>query len=205
MSETRIEGTIRVLGLTDWWVGGLDEADRKAICEHYGPGQGETPGELRWTSQSRVSFLTTIATWLNKESVRFTAYKCLAKADEIWPDQASVIDLHFGLQHRCEVYYRWRDVDDFALDEAISSCRRSVAMQKDAAAALRKQGFVTWGNGIPGHHCFRQLAIIEEKRGNLDDAISLCKEARKEGWLDGWDKRIARLEKKRAKAIQARG
>lgn len=107
----------------------------------------------------------------------------LAKADEIWPDQASVIDLHFGPQHRCEVYYRWRDVDDFALDEAISSCRRSVAIQKDAAAALRKQGFVTWGNGIPGHHCFRQLAIIEEKRGNLDDAISLCKEARKEGGL----------------------
>ena len=178
-------------------------ADREALYGFYGPGQGVIEGKLLWTSQSRIKFLANIAEWLNKEDTRPTAYKCIAKADEIWPDDASIIDRHFALSTMCKVFYRWRDADEFALDKAISACWRSVAMQHEAAAAFKQPGHaLPWGNGLPGHYCFTKLAIIEEKRGNVSAAIEVCGDAIQGGWPGDWEKRIARLRKKEAKAAK---
>jgi hypothetical protein len=199
MVEKKIEGKIRVLGLDDWWLNELTQCDRDAVQQSYGPDQGEIEGTLSWTTQSRISFLTNVADWLKGEDTRFTAYKFIKKADEIWPDEAAAIQRHFALSAMCKVYYRWRDTDEFALDAAIASCKRSISMQHEAAIALRATGQITWGTGLPGHYCFKQLAIIEEKRGNFTEAVTICEEAKLEGWMDDWDKRIARLEKKAAK------
>lgn len=200
MSEVRIDGTVRVLGLSDWWSKELKECDRDAIKRYYGPGQGTRDGALKSTSESRVSFLTNIASWLNREDSRFTAYKCIDKADEIWPDNASVLDQHFGLSTMCKVFYRWRETDAFALDRAVEACRRSISIHHEAAAAFRAEVTEVWGEEFfPGHYCFKQLAIIEEKNGNLSEAIRICEEAKQEGWSGDWDKRIARLRKRLAK------
>ncbi|WP_458790893.1 hypothetical protein [Yoonia sp. MH D7] len=200
MVEKAIEGKIRVLGLESWWHEELTPEDRDAVEQSYGPDQGEIEGSLSWTTQSRISFLTNVADWLKGEGTRFTAYKFIAKADNIWPDDAPAIDRHFALSVMCKVFYRWRDVDKFALEAAIDACRRSVLMHQEALVAFKQPAHILpWGSGLPGHYCFKQLAIIEEKRGNFEDALKLCDEAKQAGWTDDWDKRVVRLRKKLAK------
>lgn len=203
MVQSKVEGESEVLGLSGWWRDELVPEDRAAILQYYAPGREQIDGKITWTSNTRIKFLSYMSQWLNKESARETAYKILKKIDDLWPDDGSVLDLHFALQHRCDAFYRWRDVDDFALEEAIASCRRSISMHKEAAAAFRLNP-LPWGQGIPSHHCFRQLAIIEEKRGNIAEAIRLCEEAKAEGWAGDWDNRIIRLKKRAAKSDQPR-
>lgn len=201
MVEKKIDGLVRVLGLDDWWLHELTQCDRDAVHKSYGPGHGESEGTLSWTTQSRIGFLTNVADWLKGEDTRSTAYKFIQKADEIWPDGASAIDRHFALAAMCRVFYRWRDTDEFALDAAIAACKRSLSMHHEVAIVFRQPVHVLpWGSGLPSHHCFKQLAIIEEKRGHFAEAIDLCEEAKQEGWLGDWDKRMARLRKKAAKA-----
>ena len=53
---------------------------------------------------------------------------------------------------------------------------------------------------LPSHHGYKQLSIILEKRGDFRGASDLCCQAKAEGWKGDWDSRIARLEKKLAKA-----
>lgn len=205
MVEKKIEGKIRVLGLDDWWLNELAQCDRDAVQQAYGPDKGEIKGTLSWTTQSRISFLTNVADWLKGEDTRFTAYKFIKKADEIWPDEASVIDRHFALSSMCKVFYRWRDVDEFALEAAIAACERSVSMHHEAVIAFKQPAHILpWGNGLPGHYCFKQLAIIEEKRGHFVEALKLCEEAKQDGWADDWDKRMERLRKKAAKGTTSK-
>ena len=61
------------------------------------------------------------------------------------------------------------------------------------AKIFKKDEFYT---GLPAHAGFTQLAIIRDKQKRYTDAIELCVEAKRQGWADNWDKRIARYQKK---------
>ncbi|RBO91022.1 hypothetical protein DFR47_11019 [Pseudochrobactrum asaccharolyticum] len=109
-----------------------------------------------------------------------------------------ILSRHFAFQAICISYYRWRDVDDFAIGGAIEACEKSLAISKLAAEAfIIEEKF----DIIPSHHCFKQYAIIEEKRGNFAKAILLTRQAKAEGWQGDWDSRLVRLSHKMGKPV----
>lgn len=147
------------------------------------------------SEKDACSRLSMLATWFSKPGHEHCAIAFASKAGEFLGADMPVLDRHFALANLCIVFYRWRDVVPGALDSAIAACEACIAIHHEAAVEAR----ATFGF-VPAHHCFRQLRIIEEKRGNYERAIELCEEAKAAGWSDDWDKDIARLQRKRAKA-----
>lgn len=109
------------------------------------------------------------------------------------------LDEHFRLSQDIPVHYRARDTDPATLARAIETCERQIAIQEQAAKAMRRKGITHPDHSLPRHVGYEQLAVIREKQGRLDDAIKLSTDAMKAGWSGDWGKRIDRLEKKRAK------
>jgi hypothetical protein len=92
-----------------------------------------------------------------------------------------------------EIYYRNRDVDDFALPSTIEACKQQIALSTRAKQAFLKQ----WGQ-LPSHAGYKQLCIILEKQKKYDEVIRLANEAKMQGWTGDWDKRIEKCTKKKS-------
>lgn len=152
------------------------------------------------TPDEAASHLSMLATWFSKPGGENLAIKVAQKSIELIDDSLHPLDRHFMFANHCAVFYRWRDSVPGALDAAIDACQRGIAIQAEAAVEAKAE-FGT----IPAHACYRQLRIIEEKRGDYDRAIALCQEARDGGWADDWDHHIARLQKRKEKAIVSSG
>ena len=128
-----------------------------------------------------------------KIHLREVGYKLIARADTLVSEEVPVLSRHFYFASRGNYYYRWRDLDSFALEEAIESFYRQIDLAGCALECFRKDEGLGF---IPAHAGYRQLRIIEEKRGNFKLARELCKKAMTEGWSDDWGLQIARLNKK---------
>jgi hypothetical protein len=179
----------------NWWTETFTPDERAEIEEAYVPLGGGTAEDLALSDDP--SLLGNLAGHLKKEHLRHLGYKLLEHADTLVHDAVPVLSLHFYFAARGDFFYRWREVDDFALEEAAESYRRQIGLASDALEAFRDG---SWGGQIPAHAGYRQLRILEEKRGNLELARALCEQAKREGWADDWDKHIARIDKKLAKS-----
>lgn len=187
-------GAIKYYGLTDWWLTAFSETERKRILEAYGPG-GVIEGDILSMSGSAAGYFGTMATWLKNEKDRHIAYKLLEKAEELAP-AAPVLDRHFLYQNKKDIYYRFRDMDDFALARAIEACEQQIAISAKAAEAFRNE---YEDEALPLHIGYTDLAIIREKEGHLEDAILLCEAALAQKWGGDWERRIERYKKKLTK------
>jgi hypothetical protein len=180
----------------DWWAEAFTLDECAAIEDAFQPlGFGNISAE----SQGRSTNPNTIGILvghLKKENVRHLGYKLLERADTLINANIPILDLHFYLSARGNFFYRWRELDPFAFQESIESFQRQIGMASNAVMVFRESP--TWGF-IPAHAGYRQLRIIEEKRGNLTLARALCEQAKSEGWADDWDHQIARIDKKLAK------
>lgn len=127
-----------------------------------------------------------------------------------------VLDRHFALHEDIQRWCRQRDTNPKARAKAIERCQAQIACSDRAAWAfheldrigaergrLLKLGLKPVPSLLPGHTGFTQLAIIREKDGDFTEAIRLCQQAKHDGWAGDWDKRIARLEAKRARMPRA--
>jgi hypothetical protein len=47
---------------------------------------------------------------------------------------------------------------------------------------------------LPSHHGYKQLSIILQKPGGVNEALALCQQAKEQGWQGDWENRIARLQ-----------
>jgi len=130
---------------------------------------------------------------LKKDELRQIGYKLLKIADSYISPNMAILSLHYYWAARGEYFYRWRDIDDFAMDEAIDSFQKQIGLSLNALSEFQNDQSLGF---IPAHSGYRQMRIIEEKRGNLTLALELCKVAKEQGWSDSWDKHIARIEKK---------
>ncbi len=113
--------------------------------------------------------------------------------------QRKVTEKHFQYQYEIQSEYKNRDYPK-SFKAAVAACEKQIAMATEVAEVLR------WefpDQTLPAHVGFTQLAIIREKEGNLDEAIRLCKLAMEQGWAGEWESRIARCEKRLAKAATA--
>ncbi|UWQ84454.1 hypothetical protein [Leisingera caerulea] len=177
-----------------WWQSALSSEERETIESAFQP-LGNISAEVLVAS-GNPSAIGDLVGHLKKEALRHLGYKLLGHADTLVTEEVSVLNLHFYWAARGGFYYRWRDHDDFALEEAVQSFQRQIGLAENAVRVFKKEK--EW-DFIPAHAGYRQLRIIEEKRGNLTLARALCEQAKSQGWADDWDKNIARLNKKIAK------
>lgn len=197
--EGEIKGQIGYYGLEDWWLSEFSEEERNRIEEVFKPMGSDpgskplTEGDLSYSSQNAAGLLHALAGWFNKPGERELAKKIIAKATELAQAGSDVLDLHFSLQQRMEIYYRERETDPNALDEAIRACQDQIKIAPQAAKQFLKE---YPNQPLPGHAGYTQLAIILKKQEKHQEVIELCEKAKEQGWAGDWDKRIADAQKK---------
>jgi len=132
------------------------------------------------------------------------------EAYALYSKKYPALDRHFKITERLQ--HTYTPSSERAVETSIKICQELIAMSKDAKAAWLQQeedrakadkllGDKSHNRlSLPSHLGFRQYAIILEKRGDLQDAVRVAKQAQAEGWNGDWPKRIARCEAKVAKA-----
>lgn len=197
--------------LVAWWQSSFSADEREWMIARYSPltigvTSIDAPAKIvehnpllsllaRLPGERAFHQLSMISTWFAQNGGERCTVAFAKKAMEFYEISIPVLDRHFALHNQCVSLYRMRDVDPTALEGAIAACVASIAIHEQAALEAK----AAFGQ-MPSHHCFRQLRIIEEKRGNFDRAIKLCEMAKAGGWADDWDKDIARLRRKKHKA-----
>ena len=177
-----------------WWNTSLTLEEKATIESAFRP-LGNVSAEAL-VSSNDLNSIGNLVGHLKKEPIRHLGYKILEYADTLISENTPVLTLHFYWAARGEFYYRWREKDDFALEEAVKSFQLQIGLAQNALSVFTENE--QWGF-VPAHAGYRQLRIIEERRGNLTLARALCEQARSQGWADDWDKNIARIDKKLAK------
>jgi len=210
--KEKVEGELGYFGLGDWWLSTFTEEERNYIEKVFQPMGGEekplTQGEINIIgtegerialgTEKAVSLLSALAGWFKKPEDFSIAKRILNKAEEIGP--SDILDMHFLYQAEIQIFYRQRDRDPEAFNEAVEACQKQIGLAPKSARAF-KEAVIGEEHGkgesaLPGHVGYRQLAIIREKQKDYIEAIRLSKQAKKQGWNGDWDKRIARCEKK---------
>ncbi len=148
-----------------------------------------TEGIVESTTETAVGLLSGLAGWFRQPSDLSIARCILAKAEEI--GSKDPLDMHFLYQAMIEIYYRARESNPMALNEAIDACQKQIKLAPNAALAFRQET-----DELPAHVGYRQLAIVFEKERNYHEAIELSREAMNSGWAGDWQKRIERCERK---------
>lgn len=198
--EPKIQGEIGYFGLSEWWLSEFSEEERRYILRIFEPlgstGSSLIEGEISHTSGTVIKLLSSLAGWFKKKEDRTIAYRMLKKGEELINEKSDILDVHFLFQSKIELYYRNRDNDPDALEEAINSCKQQIELAPKAGAAFRKE----YSNApLPSHRGFEQLAIIEEKQKNFGAAIEISEMAMGQGWSGTWQKRIERCKRRLGK------
>jgi hypothetical protein len=166
----------------------LTEADRDAIRAAFRP-LGTVSPESMVASAASIS---TLLGHLKKPDVREVGYRLIAISEGLLPLETDLIQVHFYFFGVGQFFYRFRDVDSFALPKAIEAFEKQALISPSVRARLR--------DSMPGtpvrHGGFDQLRIIYEKAGNYLDAIRVCETASADGWAGDWESQIRRLSGK---------
>lgn len=101
--------------------------------------------------------------------------------------------LQIYYRDRAQHFYKQRNQDPEALAKAISYCEKMI---RYAPMAIHINRLDPLARELPQHHGYKQLAIIREREGNLNEAIRLCQQAMDEGWKGDWPQRLERYRKK---------
>ena len=200
----KVGGKIGHFGLGDWWLATFTPAERDYIEEKHSPMGGLpdvtlTQGNIGGTSQTAAGLLVGLSSWFVGPGDRHLALRILEKAEAEAEAGSDILDRYFVYSQMVKVYYAERETRPGAFEAAITACEKQIAVGPQAFAAFRSK----YGEAPPSMLGFTQLAIIREKQGDYAEALRVCHEAERQGWRDGkadWSKRIARIEKRAAKA-----
>jgi hypothetical protein len=196
-SREVIGGDIAYHNLTEWWITTFTKQERDYIVETFQPLGGSgirlIKGDIQYCSGSAVSLLSSLARWFKNEKDRKIGYKLLDKGEELINTKTRLLDIHFFYQNKLEFYYRFRDIDQGALNVAIEACKRQIDISDKASLAFKKE---YKDEALPIHVGYKQLAIILEKHKKYNEVIGLCEQAKNQEWNGEWNKIIARCNKK---------
>ncbi len=145
--DEQIGGFIAQANLGDWWLGEFDDAERTHILATFQP-MGASAGGASMLIEGNISgshgdpshLLYSLAGWFKREADRTIAFRIIDKAEELLAASPSVLTKHFTYQAKAEIYYRWRDVDSFALERAIQACRDQIAIAPQASKEFMGEG-----------------------------------------------------------------
>jgi len=192
-SDNLANGRLNYFGLTEWWNSEFSNEEKDHIVKTLPDGESLIRGGISYISGTAIDLLSGLAGWFNNDIDKTIAYRILKKAESMITDSTDIIAVHFFFNSKLKIYYRNRNNDPEALQEAIRACKQQIAIAPRVADAFRKE---YKGSVLPRHVGYEQLAIIEEKEKKWGSVISLSKEAMEHGWNGDWDKRIKRCEKK---------
>lgn len=187
---SRLNGTIKYLDLQSWWMDELSENERNLLLDGYpifDKVNPEIEAEVYSPATTHISFIKGLAEGFNNKEKRYFAHKLIAKAESLIEETSDPIDIHFLYSLKVVVCYRDRDAILNGLELAIEACEQQIKISPTAAKAFTKK----YRAGLPTHIGFTQLIIIMDKKKRYAEAISLCQEAKLQGWAGNWDKRIA--------------
>jgi hypothetical protein len=102
-----------------------------------------------------------------------------------------VADKHFSLSESIPILYKQRDQMGM-IEKTIAACMEQIELASDTAQALLNE---YPEQPLPAHLGYKQLAIILAKQNKYHEAITLCEQAKKQGWAGDWDKRIENYRK----------
>ena len=140
-----------------------------------------------------IGSLAALSTWFMSGDDIPLARRILAKSVERQESETgSVIDRHFIYYHMIRVYYRDRNRDKNALALAIETCEKQIALAPEVIRERPQE----WGEVLPAHPGFQQLAIILERNKDYEGAIRLSEGALRQGWAGDWEKRISRCKQR---------
>ncbi len=196
LKET-VDGYIGAYELSEWWFDTFTDEERNYIVEKYTPlGLSScTLIEGTVSVNTHVSiFLATLASWFSTKADLSIAIRMLDKAAELFNNKIKITDKHFYFMNNLQLYYKDRE-NEQSLEKAIYYCTKQIELAPQAKAEFLKEN----NTRLPKHVGYEQLAIIEEKRDNIEKALELSLQAKAEGWNNDWDSRISKLEKKLAK------
>lgn len=163
----------------------LSEEEQNGIRAAFRPLGVISPEEMV-TSASGIAILIG---HLKTPELRNVGYRLIALSEGLAGHEADPVKLHFYFHGVGKFFYRFRDVDDFALPKAIEAFERQTRLSAVVAPQLAQ----SLGGNVPGHAGFDQLRIIHEKAGNYLEAIKVCEAAQTDGWAGDWEKHIKRL------------
>ena len=189
-------------GLTAWWNTEFTPEEQNYILTKYQPlamGAGPKSNSTDLNRIIRpdgtlglVGSLAALSTWFMSGDDIALARRILAKSVERNESEiGSAVDRHYIYYHMIRVYHRDRDRDENAMALAIEACEKQIAL----ASQLIQERPREWGETLPEHPGYRQLAIILEQNKDFEGAIRLSQEASEQGWNGDWEKRIARCRK----------
>jgi hypothetical protein len=195
-----IKGYIGYFNLEEWWENEFTVEEKETILKLYELPPSEnlndysknllTELQISETSESRLQFVSNMATWFNKPESFILARKILEKADEFITETQNILDIHFHYQHKIEIFYRNRETGD-ALYKAIEACEQQISISDDSVNAFK----IDEDGIMPSHKGYEQLAIIKYKQMDYEAVISLCTRALQQGWAGNWEKRIEKAKK----------
>jgi hypothetical protein len=190
-TNSKIGGEIAYFGLQNWWVKDLTPQERNTILSLYQPiGLSKNSlieGNISYSGQTATAFLTGLLSWFKKPEYQQISSKIIKQIDALSMKKGSVMDRHFFLTTKIQIHYRNRDTEESALPAAIEACKELISISSSAKRAFLRD----YPNSpLPSHVGYNQLCIILEKQKNYDEVIRLAKNAKEQGWMGDWDKRI---------------
>lgn len=190
-------------GLFEWWNAEFTPEEQNYILTKYQPlvmGTGPNSNSTNLNHIIRpdgtlgpIGSLAALSTWFMTGDDIPLARRILAKSVERNESEVgSPVDRHYIYYHMIRVYHRDRNRDENAMSLAVEACEKQIAL----APQLIRERPREWGETLPEHPGYRQLAIILEQNKDYEGAIQLSEEALRQGWNGGWEKRIARCRQR---------
>lgn len=167
-------------------------------------------GIITSTNQNIVQFLDSMSYTLNTKKDIHLALLFLEKSEDfIDLSKMSAYDIHFLCINRIEVYYKDRENKE-SFEKAIYWCKKMIEVAPQAYTEIKEYEKNLYteedkktlpkellnATATNGHKGFEQLAIIEYKRGNYQEVINICKQAKKSKFKGDWNRRIEQAQKK---------
>lgn len=144
--QEQVGGFIAQSNLIEWWQGEFSDAERANILATFQP-MGASDAEamlVKGVSGGRdhdpSKLLSNMAGWFERETDRTIGYRIIDKAEELLATSPSILTKHFTYHAKVQVYYRWRDVDSFALERTEKACRDQIALAPLAAKEFLGKG-----------------------------------------------------------------
>jgi len=209
-----VNGLIGAWGLSDWWLSEFSFDEQNEIVnvlinsDMMERGNIYTEGNYYYDKselpKDRKNLFLILAGWathFQKPETNHIAFKLFKKAESLIVSDSDIVDLHYYYQNKIEVYYRNRKENPETLEIAIDACEKQIEIAPYVKTEIHKRDLEKFGSTrYDIHHVgFKQLRIIEEKRGNYQKAVELAKSALSQGWAGNWEKDIERIQKKRSK------
>ena len=201
-----VGGEISFYRLESWWLSAFSEAERRHIeALYYHPGLVKAKRPLTRgkgpSVHARVcDLLLAMAQPLERRAEdRVVAARILGKSEECANAKNDVIALHFTYEAMIRLHARWKKLFRDAEDAAFAACYKQVRIAGEVRKALRERYPM---RPLPSHGGYELIVSMLTEAENYAQAITICEQAKSQGWPGDWVGRMQEVAKASGYAIR---